>query len=104
MMIWRMSLRWRSSTRRARRRPSAGFDACGEFARVVPPRAAAADRPHQVAERAVAEKVERLVGDLKARAGGVGGAERAGLLRRGLAGRRDEPLLGEPLDDALNQA
>ena len=46
--------------RRARR-----LDARRLFARVVPPVAALAERAEQIAQRAVAEEVERLVGDLE---------------------------------------
>ena len=48
-----------------RLRRAAGFDAGGQVARVVPAGAALAERAEQIAQRAVAEKIERLVGDLE---------------------------------------
>ena len=42
-----------------------GFDAGRLLARVVPPVAALAERAEQIAQRAIAEKIQRLVGDLE---------------------------------------
>ena len=49
-----------------RLRRAAGLDAGGHLARVVAAEAALAERAEQVAQRAVAEEVEALVGDLEA--------------------------------------
>ena len=42
-----------------------GFHAGRLLARIVPPVAALAERAEQIAQRAVAEKIQRLVGDLE---------------------------------------
>src|SRR5215831_9101130 len=76
--------------------------------RIVPAGAAAADRAEQVAQRAIAEEVERLVGDLElhrtrvlahAAAGAL--APLALLIEVRRAG--DEPLLHHLVDDLLDQ-
>ena len=83
------------------------FDAGGLLARVVPPVAALAERAEQIAQRAVAEKVERLVGDLEGDLVPASSPPPAPLapLALGLEIRRhrDVALLGHPLDDLLNQ-
>ena len=48
-------------------RDAAGFDAGRQIARVVAPEAALAERTHQILQRLEAEKIDGLVGDLKAR-------------------------------------
>ena len=48
-------------------RDAAGFDAGGQFARVVPAEAALAQRAQQILERPEAQKVDGLVGDFEAR-------------------------------------
>ena len=50
-----------------RTRTAPGFDAGSKVARVMPSEAALAERCQQVFERLEAEKIERLVGDLKPR-------------------------------------
>ena len=83
-----------------------GLDAGRLLARVVPAEAALAERPEQIAQRAVAEEVERLVGDfeLHGRLIGAGAAARAALALAFEVGRRgDIPLLAHALDDLLNQ-
>ena len=84
------------------------FDAGRQVPRVVAAGAAAADRAEQIAQRTVAEKVERLVGDLELHRSGVladaaarAAAMLAFLLEIGRAG--DEPLFHHPLDDLLDQ-
>ena len=48
-------------------RNAAGFDAGGQFARVVTAKAALAERAEQILQRAEAEKIDGLVGNFKAR-------------------------------------
>ena len=84
------------------------LDAGAEVARVVAAGAAAADRAEQIAQRAVAEEVERLVGDLEVHRAGVladAAAGAAPVLALGLeVGRAgDEALLHHALDDLLDQ-
>jgi hypothetical protein len=84
------------------------LDAGAEVSRVVPPRAAAADRAEQIAQRAVAEKVERLVGDLELHRAGIlaqAAAGAAAMLPLALQIRRPghEALLHHLLDDLLDQ-
>ena len=76
--------------------------------RVVPAGVAASDRAQQIAQRAIAEEVERLVGDFEfhRRRAVVEAAARAlsplaFLLQVG--GARDEPLFHHALDDLLNE-
>ena len=83
-------------------RRAAGLDARRELARVVASRTAAAERSQQIAKRAIAEEVDRLVGDLEARFA-LRFTRRAQRLRLRLAGHRDVALLGQPLDDALDE-
>ena len=76
--------------------------------RVVQPRAAAAHRAEQIAQRAVAQEVERLVGDLELDAAGVladAAASARAALALGLEIRRagDEPALHHAVDDLLDQ-
>ena len=87
---------------------AAGFDAGRHLARVVPAEAALADRSEQIAQRAIAEEVEALVGDLE--------LERRFRCRRPAPGRSpplalaveirrggDVALLLQLLDDLLDQ-
>src|SRR6185437_8437366 len=46
-------------------RSATGLDAGGEIARIVTSEAGFSERTKQIAQRAIAEKVEALVGDLK---------------------------------------
>src|SRR6266850_7156780 len=76
--------------------------------RVVPAGAAAADRAEQVAQRAVAEEVERLVGDLELHRTGVfadAAAGAAAMLALLLEVRRGghESLLHHLVDDLLDE-
>jgi len=76
--------------------------------RVVSPCAAAADRAKEVAKSAVAEKVERLVGDFEGDRAGVFAHAAAGsaamlALRLEVGRVGNEPLFHHPLDDLLNQ-
>ena len=85
-----------------------GLDAGAEMTRVVTARAAAADRAQQIAERPVAEKVERLVGHLEAHLAGVlsrAAAGRPAMLALAVEIRRagDEPLFHHAFDDLLDQ-
>ena len=72
--------------------------------------AALADRAEQIAQRAIAEKIEALVGHFEPRRRRVGteaaaGAARLALraLRLQIGRRRDEAFLHHPLDDVLDQ-
>ena len=70
--------------------------------------AALAERPEQIAQRAVSEKIERLVGDLERHRRLVRSlAAAASLTPLALAleirRRRDVALVGHPLDDLLDQ-
>ena len=87
-----------------------GLDAGGVVARVVAAEAAFSQRPEQVAQRAIAEKIQALVGDLEAcrwRIGAEPAARTARLALRALGlqigRRRDEPFLHHAIDDVLNQ-
>src|SRR5207245_6841024 len=70
--------------------------------------AALAERAEQIAERAVAEKIERLVGDLERGRRLLGSQAAAAALAPLALGlevrrRRDVALVRHPLDDLLNQ-
>jgi len=85
-----------------------GFDAGRLLACVVAAVAALAERPEQVAQRAIAEEVERLVGHLEGDrrlVGSVSTRPPLPALALGVQiGRRgDVALLRHPLDDLLNQ-
>ncbi len=84
------------------------LDAGAQVPGVVQPRAAAAHRAEQVAERPVAEEVERLVGDLELHPAVVLADAAAGpapVLALGLEVRRagDEAALHHAVDDLLDQ-
>ena len=87
-----------------------GFDAGGVVARVVAAQTALAHRPEQVAQRAVAEKIEALVGHLESRRRSVRAESAAcarrlpiGAVRLEIGRRGDEAFLHHPIDDVLNQ-
>src|SRR5439155_11155830 len=85
-----------------------GLDAGRLLARIVAAVAALAQRAEQIAQRAVAEKVERLVGDLEGDRRLVRAVPaRASLpplaLRVQIGRRGDVALLGHALDDLLNE-
>ena len=85
-----------------------GLDARRQVPCVVAPGAAATDRAEQVAERAIAEKVQRLVGHLEGDGSGIVADPAAGTppefaLLVEVRRRRDEALLHHPLDDLLNE-
>src|SRR5687768_16868651 len=89
-------------------RCAAGFDPCRQVARIVTTGAAVAERPEQVAQRAIPEKIQRLIRDLElhvllivALAGTDTGP--ALTLRLEIWRRRDVAGLLHPLDDLLNQ-
>ena len=84
------------------------LDAGAQVPRVVQPRAAAAHRAEQIAQRAVAQEVQRLVGDLELHAAGVLADAAAGArapLALGLEVRRagDEAALHHAVDDLLDE-
>ena len=62
-----------------------GLDAGGVVARVVAAEAALAERAEQIAQRAIAEKIEALVGHLEARRRRVGTEAAAGAAATGAA-------------------
>ena len=91
------------------RRPGR-LDAGRLLARVVAAVAALAERPEQIAQRAVAEEIERLVGDLEGDLSLSLAARARGRLPLPpfalgiqIGRRRDVALLGHALDDLLNQ-
>ena len=91
-----------------RLRRAAGLDAGRQIARVVPAGAAVAGRAEQVAQRAVAEEVERLVGDLELHLAGLAVAGPPPWARRAFSGSRsggvgDVARLLHALDDLLDQ-
>ena len=91
-----------------RLRRAGGLDAGRLLARVVAAVAALAERPEQIAQRAVAEEVERLVGDLEGdrrliRALAAAAALPAFALAVEIGRRRDVAFVGHPLDDLLDQ-
>ena len=92
-----------------RLRRAGRLDAGRLLARVVAAVAALAERPEQIAQRAVAEEVERLVGDLEGDRPGCRGPWPAACpCRRSRSAfevgrRRDVALLRHALDDLLNQ-
>ena len=86
------------------------FDAGRVVAGVVAAEAALAERAEQIAQRAIAEEIEALVGHLEPRRRRIGsepasGAGRlpVGARRFEIGGRRDEALLHHAIDDVLNQ-
>ena len=85
-----------------------GLDAGAQMPRVVPAGAAAAHGTEQIAQRPIAEEVERLVGDLELDRAGVlahAAAGAAPMLALGLEIRRagDEALFHHALDDLLDE-
>src|SRR5205085_8500563 len=89
-------------------RRGGGFDAGAEMARVVAARTAAADGPEQVAQGAIAEEIERLVGDLefhRAAVFAVSASAAATMFALVFKVRRlgDEPLVHHLLHDLLNE-
>ena len=90
-------------------RRAAGLDAGRHLARVVAAEAALAERAQQIAERAVAEEVEALVGDLEAVLLGVAHAaaaawpSRCSRSRSRSGGPRQVALRLQLLDDLLDQ-
>ena len=91
-----------------RLRRAGRLDAGRLLARVVAAVAALAERAEQIAQRAVAEEVERLVGDFEgAPAAGRARCRRCPARRCALGfevgRRRDVALLAHPLDDLLDQ-
>ena len=86
------------------------LDARGVVARVVAAEAALAERAEQIAQRAIAEKIQALVGHFEPRRRRVGTEAAAGAARLALRAlglqigrRRDEAFLHHPLDDVLDQ-
>ncbi len=86
-------------------RRAAGLDAGVEIARVVPAGGAAADRSQEIPQRAIPEKVQRLVGDLEARVLALSALATGSvqLLRVGLAAEADVALFSKPFDQLLDQ-
>ncbi len=85
------------------------FNARRVIARVVPAQAALAERPEQIAQGAVAQEIQALVGHFKAAGRRVRSCVAAGSPRAQCAcrlqvrGRRDEALFHHPIDDVLNE-
>ncbi len=78
------------------------------FPRVVPPVAALPERSEQVAQRTVAEKIERFVGDLERDVRLIGPRPAAGPLSPLALGFKirwhgDVAVVGHPFDDLLDQ-
>ena len=89
-------------------RRAGGFDASRLLPRVVPPEAALAERTEKVAQRAIAEEVECLVGHFKLHrrllAARAAAPPLPALALRGEVRRhRDVALFAHPLDDFLDQ-
>ena len=92
-------------------RNAAGLDASGKVARVVAAEAAAAERAEQILKSLEAEKIDGLVGDLKARIG-IALLRIAQLAARRVLRRRsdlrrllrvDEAFLGEAFHELVDQ-
>ena len=86
------------------------LDAGRVVARVVAAEAALAERAEQIAQRAIAEKIQALVGDFEPRRRRVGTEAAAGAARLALRAlglqigrRRDEAFLHHPIDDVLDE-